>query len=138
MDIHSKEVRSYNMSRIRGHGTKPEELVCKYLFSKGFRYRKNYKKLPGHPDIVLPKFKTAIFINGCFWHAHEGCPEFVFPKSNIEFWENKFEQNRKRDQLQYATLENSGWKVIIVWACQLKTAKKEETLKNLVEEILRK
>lgn len=88
MDVHSKEVRSYNMSCIKGKGTKPEEMVRKYLFSQGFRYRKNDKRLPGTPDIVLPKYKTVIFVNGCFWHGHE-CKYFVWPKNNAEFWKAK-------------------------------------------------
>ena len=89
MDVHDKKTRSYNMSRIRGKDTKPEELVRKYLFSKGFRYRKNVATLPGKPDIVLTKYKTCIFVNGCFWHGHEGCKYFVWPKNNAEFWKEK-------------------------------------------------
>lgn len=85
MDVHSKETRSYNMSRIRSTNTKPEEIVRKYLFSKGFRYRKNDKRYPGKPDIVLPKYKTIVFVNGCFWHGHTGCRYFVIPKTNTEF-----------------------------------------------------
>lgn len=96
-DIKSKDARSYNMSRIRGKNTKPEEIVRKYLFSRGFRYRKNDKHLPGTPDIVLPKYKTAIFINGCFWHGHEGCKYFIWPQNNAEFWHNKISTNKARD-----------------------------------------
>jgi DNA mismatch endonuclease (patch repair protein) len=92
-DVHTPEQRSYNMSRIRGKDTKPEELVRKYLFSQGFRYRKNDVRLPGKPDIVLPKYKTVIFVNGCFWHAHEGCKYFVWPKNNAGFWKKKIESN---------------------------------------------
>lgn len=95
---HSPKVRSYNMSRIRGKDTKPEEITRKYLFSQGFRYRKNVSSLPGKPDIVLPKYKTCVFVNGCFWHKHEGCRYFVWPKSNVEFWKNKIEGNAKRDR----------------------------------------
>ena len=98
MDVHDKKTRSYNMSRIKGKNTKPEELVRKYLFSQGFRYRKNDKKLPGSPDIVLPKYKTVIFVNGCFWHGHKGCKHFVWPKSNEAFWKNKIETNIARDK----------------------------------------
>lgn len=90
MDVHSKEIRSFNMSRIRGKNTKPEEVVEKYLFSQGFRYRRNVEKLPGTPDIVMKKYKTVIFINGCFWHAHEGCKYFVLPDNNKEFWGKNF------------------------------------------------
>ena len=90
-DIKSKESRSYNMSRITGKNTKPEEIVRKYLFSKGFRYRKNDRKLPGSPDLVLPKYRTVIFVNGCFWHGHKGCKYFVWPENNAEFWRKKIE-----------------------------------------------
>lgn len=97
-DIKSKESRSYNMSRITGKNTKPEEMVRKYLFSKGFRYRKNDRKLPGSPDLVLPKYRTVIFVNGCFWHGHEGCKYFVWPENNAEFWRKKIETNISRDE----------------------------------------
>lgn len=135
MDIHSKEVRSYNMSRIKGKNSKPEVLVRKYLFSEGFRYRINYKKLIGHPDIVLPKYRTAIFINGCFWHAHEGCPKFVFPKSNTEFWKTKFEQNKVRDEHQYNQLKNSGWQVIVIWTCQLTKENFQSEMLKLISKL---
>lgn len=97
MDVHSKEIRSFNMSRIRGKNTKPEEVVAKYFFSQGFRYRRNVRNLPGTPDIVMKKYKTVIFVNGCFWHAHEGCKYFVLPDNNKEFWEEKLFRNRERD-----------------------------------------
>ena len=134
MDVHSKEVRSYNMSRIKGKDTKPEETVRKYLFSQGFRYRKNDKKLPGTPDIVLPKYKTVIFVNGCFWHGHEGCKYFVWPKNNAEFWHKKIRDNILRDQKKVQALDLLGWKVIVVWECKIKSDK-ENTLKNLMKEI---
>ncbi len=134
MDVHSKEVRSYNMSRIKGKDTKPEETVRKYLFSQGFRYRKNDKKLPGTPDIVLPKHKTVIFVNGCFWHGHEGCKYFVWPKNNAEFWHKKIRDNILRDQRKVQALDLLGWKVIVVWECKIKSDK-ENTLKNLIKEI---
>ena len=134
MDVHSKEVRSYNMSRIKGKDTKPEETVRKYLFSQGFRYRKNDKKLPGTPDIVLPKYKTVIFVNGCFWHGHEGCKYFVWPKNNAEFWHKKIRDNILRDQRKVQALDLLGWKVIVVWECKIKSDK-EHTLKNLMKEI---
>lgn len=135
MDNHSVEERSYNMSRIRSKGTKPEEIVRKYLFSQGFRYRKNVKELPGKPDIVLPKYKTVVFINGCFWHGHEGCKGFVPPKSNQDYWIPKIERNRKRDREAQRELSILGWNVIIVWECQLKKKKREESLNYLVSQI---
>lgn len=131
MDVHDKETRSYNMSCIKGKNTRPEEIVRKYLFSQGFRYRKNDKILPGTPDIVLPKYKTVIFVNGCFWHGHEGCRYFVIPKTNTEFWTNKIETNRKRDIRKINDLQTLGWKVIVVWECQLKKEKADITLNNL-------
>ena len=135
MDNHSKEVRSYNMSRIRSKNTKPEELVRKSLFAVGLRYRKNDKRLPGHPDIVFPKYKTVVFVNGCFWHGHEGCRYFVWPKSNTEYWEKKITGNIERDKRMYAMLRETGWRVIIVWECNLRKDKLDATLKVLIEEI---
>lgn len=123
------------MSRIRGKNTKPEELVRKYLFSKGFRYRKNVASLPGKPDIVLPKYRVCIFVNGCFWHGHEGCKYFVWPKNNAEFWENKIYQNVHRDIKNNEKLTELGWKVIIVWECDLKGDKRERTLERLASTI---
>ena len=134
-DVHTPEQRSYNMSRIRGKNTKPEELVRKYLFSQGFRYRKNDARLPGKPDIVLPKYKTVVFVNGCFWHAHEGCKYFVWPKNNEEFWENKIQGNVLRDMKNQKALADSGWNIVIVWECELKPAIREQTLVKLVEAI---
>lgn len=135
MDVHNKETRSYNMSRIKGRKTKPEENIAKYLFSQGFRYRRNVKKLPGTPDIVLKKYKTVIFVNGCFWHMHEGCKYFVWPKDNSEFWKNKLLANKERDEKEKKGIEELGWKVIVVWECQLKKAERERTLNWLVEKI---
>ena len=123
------------MSRIKGKDTKPEEIVRKYLFSKGFRYRKNVAALSGKPDIVLPKYHTCIFVNGCFWHKHEGCRYFVWPKNNAEFWKEKITKNVERDERNEAILRQSGWKVIIVWECQLKPALREETLKKLTDDL---
>lgn len=134
MDVHDKETRSYNMSCIKGKNTKPEEIVRKYLFSQGFRYRKNDKKLPGTPDIVLPKYKTVIFVNGCFWHGHEGCRYYVVPKSNTEFWVNKIKTNKQRDIREINDLHTLGWKIIIVWECMLKD-NKAETLSKLSNQI---
>lgn len=135
MDVHDKQTRSYNMSCIKGKNTKPEEIVRKYLFSQGFRYRKNDKRLPGKPDIVLPKYKTVILVNGCFWHKHEGCKYFVWPKSNADFWREKIETNVIRDTKQYDQLKKLGYKVLIVWECQLKSKNKNASLEKLVYEI---
>lgn len=135
MDVHDSKTRSYNMSRIKGENTKPEETVRKYLFSQGFRYRKNDKRLPGKPDIVLPKYKTIIFVNGCFWHKHEGCRYFAWPQNNAEFWKEKIESNVVRDKKQYEELQDAGWRVIIVWECELKKKRKSDTLERLVDEI---
>ena len=129
------QTRSYNMSRIKGKETKPEEIVRKFLFSKGFRYRKNDSKLPGKPDIVLPKYRTVIFVNGCFWHMHEGCRYFVWPKHNAEFWKKKIRDNAERDKRATNKLEEQGWKVLTVWECELKNAKKDETLQGLEKQL---
>lgn len=129
-DNHSKEVRSMNMSHIRSTNSKPEEIVRKYLFSRGFRYRKNEKDLPGKPDIVLPKYKTVIFVNGCFWHKHD-CPRFVWPSSNKEYWIPKIQNNVERDKRNIQLLHDRGWKVLIVWECQLKSGMAEQTLSGL-------
>lgn len=135
-DNHTPEVRSYNMSRIRSENTKPEEIVRKYLFSKGLRFRKNDKRYPGHPDVVLPKYKTIIFVNGCFWHMHDGCPDFVWPKSNPEYWKPKLTKNKQRDYKNIDTLQSLGWKVITIWECELKGEKKESRLQKLYQEII--
>ena len=138
VDKVSKETRSYIMSRIRSKDTKPEVLVRSYLFSKGLRFRKNDKRYPGTPDIVLPKYKTVIFVNGCFWHLHEGCKYARIPKSNIEFWKKKLYGNKKRDKHNQKALEEMGWKVITVWECELKKDKCEQTLKGLYTQITSK
>lgn len=134
-DVHTPEQRSRNMSAIRSKNTKPEEIVRKYLFSQGFRYRKNDPRLPGKPDIVLPKYKTVVFVNGCFWHAHEDCKYFVWPKNNSEFWKEKISGNVERDNRNNAELENNGWHVITIWECELKPPKRQDTLDHLVEVI---
>lgn len=135
MDKLSAEQRHYNMSRIRGKDTKPEILVRKYLFSKGLRFRKNDKRLPGHPDIVLPKYKTVILINGCFWHGHEGCRYFKLPETNRSFWEAKINRNRARDKETNDELLKKGWKVIIIWECELKPSVLMNTLEQLYSDI---
>ncbi len=124
------------MSRIKSKNTKPEENVRKYLFSKGFRYRKNDKRYPGKPDVVLPKYKTVIFINGCFWHHHENCKYASQPKDNAEFWNIKFYNNVARDKKNIAELESAGWRVIVIWECEVKTKQKlMETMNKVISEI---
>lgn len=120
MDVHTRETRSYNMSQIKGKNTKTEETVRKYLFGWGLRYRKNDKRLPRHPDIVLPKYKTVVLVNGCFWHVHEGCKYFKWPESNVKFWKNKLTENRRRNVVKIQALKELDWKVIVVWECELK------------------
>lgn len=131
MDNHSIEQRHYNMSRINSKNTKPEEQVRKFLFAHGFRYRKNDKRYPGHPDIVLPKYKTVIFVNGCFWHMHN-CKEFVLPKSNLDYWIPKLERNKQRDKENIDKLQALGWNVIVVWECEIKDEDRLLQLKNLI------
>lgn len=121
-DIYSKRKRSEIMSKISGTETKPEILIRKYLFGKGFRFRKNDKRLPGRPDIVLPKYKTVIFIHGCFWHGHH-CKAGKLPETNKEFWRNKINSNIERDKKNQHKLEKLGWKIIIIWQCKLKNKK---------------
>ena len=133
-DNHSKEIRSMNMSHIRSKNTKPEEMVRKYLFAQGFRYRKNVKTLPGCPDIVLSKYKTVIFVNGCFWHKHD-CPRFVWPSSNQEYWIPKISANVERDKRNQSALRDAGWNVIILWECQLKKLHAYQTLDELQAKI---
>jgi len=134
-DVHDKETRSYNMSRIKGKDTKPEILVRKYLFAHGFRYRLHDKNLPGKPDIIFPKYKTVIFINGCFWHGHKGCRYFILPATRTEWWLQKIKGTQRRDKEAEITLNVRGWKVITVWECELKEGKKDMTLANLVWEV---
>ena len=133
-DTKTPAERSENMSRIRSTNTKPEEIVRKYLFSHGFRYRKNDKRYPGKPDIVLPKYRTIIFVNGCFWHMH-GCSRSRLPRSNEEYWKPKIERNIKRDAENKQKLEAAGWNVVIVWECELKKRTSEERLSRLCNEI---
>ncbi len=137
MDKITPEQRHYTMSRIRGKDTKPEILVRQYLFAEGFRFRKNDKRYPGHPDIVLPKYRTMVFVNGCFWHGHEGCKYYTVPKSNTEFWISKIKRNQERDRNDIEQLESKGWNVITVWECQLEKKVREETLKDLALRIRR-
>lgn len=120
MDSLTPEKRSWNMSRIRGKDTSIEVQVRKYLFSKGYRFRKNDKRYPGKPDIVLPKYKTVVFINGCFWHMHQGCKQGRLPKSNVEYWKNKLEKNVSNDKVHIQQIEQMGWTPIVLWECELK------------------
>ena len=132
-DVHSKQTRSYNMSRIRSKNTKPELLVRKFLFSKGFRFKLHDKTLPGKPDLVLPKYKTVIFIHGCFWHGHEGCRYFSVPKTRTEWWINKIESNKKNGCKSEDLLKLNGWNIIILWECSLKKNHQCATLSDLIK-----
>ncbi len=132
MDKLTPEQRHRCMAAIKGKNTKPELLVRKFLFSHGFRYRLNSPRLPGHPDIVLRKYRTVIFINGCFWHGHQGCRHYVLPKSNTEYWKTKIERNRTRDAEVQTKLASMGWHFINIWECQLKPKVRQETLESLV------
>ena len=135
-DIKTNEERSRNMAAIKGKDTKPEMIVRKYLFSRGLRYRVNSRKLPGSPDIVLKKYRTVVFVDGCFWHGHEGCKYFRIPKSNVDFWRHKIAMNIARDYANNVDLELAGWKVIRVWECEIRTkANREKTLENLYNRI---
>ena len=116
------------MSHIRSRNTKPEKLVRQWLWRHGYRYRLNVKSVPGKPDIVMRRYRTAIFVNGCFWHGHDGCDKFKIPQTNVEFWQNKINRNRERDQQNYQVLHNNGWQVIVVWECQLTPKHIEETM----------
>src|SRR6185437_17060657 len=119
-DVHSKEIRSKNMAAIKGKNTKPEMLVRKFLFANGYRYKLHDKNLPGKPDIVLPKYKTIIFVHGCFWHGHKNCKYFVVPKTRTQWWLNKINDNKA-----VKALKKDGWKIITIWECQLKPASVE-------------
>lgn len=120
------------MSRIRSKDTKPEMLVRKFLFSKGYRFRLHVKNLAGKPDIVLPKYRTVIFIHGCFWHGHEQCKYFVVPKTRTEWWLNKISKNTSNDLTAEQALSSEGWKVITIWECELKTTIRPQTYDKLL------
>lgn len=134
-DRMTPEQRHVCMSHIRGKNTKPEILVRKALFKEGFRYRINVKGLAGHPDIVLRKYHTAIFINGCFWHGHEGCKKAIIPQTNSEFWKEKITANVNRDLANKSTLLKDGWKVIVVWECELAKKNLSNRISALISEI---
>ena len=125
------EQRHRCMSHIRSRDTRPETMVRHYLFSRGFRYRKNVRALPGTPDIVLGRYRTVIFVNGCFWHGHEGCRYFRLPKTNAGFWQQKIERNQARDARDRMELRRMGWHVIQVWECQLKPRERAATLRSI-------
>lgn len=131
MDTLSAEQRHNNMAAIKGKGTKPEMIVRKFLWSRGFRYRVNNARLPGHPDIVLRKYRTCIFVNGCFWHGHKDCRYYVIPKTNTDFWIRKISRNIERDKQEQLQLARMGWHCITVWECELKREKRDETLESL-------
>mgnify|MGYP001365197712 CR=1 FL=1 len=131
-DVHSPAVRSYNMSQIKSGNTKPELLVRKFLFANGFRYRIHDSRFPGKPDVVLPMYKTVIFVHGCFWHGHDGCKYYIVPKTRTEWWINKIETNRKNDFKALKLLKAAKWKVITVFECELKNEKVEKTLDKLL------
>ncbi len=136
-DVMTPEQRSRCMAAIKGKNTKPERIVRKYLFSRGLRFRLYVKSLPGNPDIVLPKYKAVIFVNGCFWHGHEGCCYYRLPKTNVEFWQEKISRNIERDLRTEAELTTLGWSVIRVWECEIKTiAQREATLDRLYRRIV--
>ena len=132
----NKTARSYNMSQIRSKNTSPEMHVRRFLHSNGLRYSLHKKSLPGKPDIYLKKHNTAVFINGCFWHMHEGCPKFVMPKTRTDWWERKLSRNRERDEQAIRDLKDMGYNVIVVWECEINTiAKRDERLPMLVQQI---
>jgi DNA mismatch endonuclease (patch repair protein) len=135
-DVHTKEQRSFNMSRIKGKDTKPEMLVRRFLHANGFRYKLHDKTLPGKPDIVLPKYKTVIFVHGCFWHGHKDCRYFVVPKTRTEWWLHKINGNNANDAKAIKALKKEGWKVILLWECDLKANNFDVTVANLQNQLL--
>jgi DNA mismatch endonuclease, patch repair protein len=134
-DVHNKTTRSYNMRQIKGKNTKPEIIVRQFLFSNGLRYRLHDKKLPGKPDMVLAKYRTVIFINGCFWHSHEGCKDFVIPKTNTDWWSIKLNRNKELDIRNSNRLLTLAWNVITIFECELKKRDLGNTLSNIVSRI---
>jgi len=130
-DILTPQQRHRCMSRIRSQATKPEMAVRRWLWAHGYRYRLNVRSVPGKPDIVMRRYRTAIFVNGCFWHGHEGCSKFVMPKSNTDFWQRKIDRNRERDKQNYDMLIQNGWQVIVLWECRLNKEKIENTMQSV-------
>ena len=131
MDKLTPQQRHINMVAIHSRNTQPELRVRKWLWSHGYRYRLNVKGVPGRPDIVMRRYRTAIFVNGCFWHGHEGCEKFKMPKTNVEFWEAKIRRNRERDSQNYRILEENGWQVLVLWECQLAKKVFETTMQEV-------
>ena len=138
MDIKSSEERSENMAAIHSKNTKPEIYLRKLLFARGYRYGVNSKSVPGHPDIYMKKYNTAIFVHGCFWHRHEGCKYAYMPKSRVEFWKKKFDANIKRDEFVQEELVNKKVKVVIVWECTIKKMKKNEKVEQEIISLIEK
>lgn len=136
-DVHTPKQRSYNMSKIKGKNTKPEMLVRRFLHAEGFRYKLHDKNLPGKPDIVLPKYKTVIFVHGCFWHGHQKCRYFVIPKTRTEWWINKIDNNCVNDTRIKTQLKKQAWQVLILWECELKKDKFEHTMKKVCRRLSR-
>jgi DNA mismatch endonuclease, patch repair protein len=134
-DVHDPVTRSYNMSRIRGKNTNPEITVRKFLHSRGLRFRIHSLNLPGKPDIVLPKYNTVLFVNGCFWHGHEGCKYFVLPKTRSDWWKNKIIATKNRDLKKYQELKDLGWTVLVVWECELKQDALPRTMTRIMKKI---
>lgn len=134
-DVHSKEVRSFNMSRIKAKDTAPELLVRKFLFSRGLRYRLHVRDLSGKPDLVFPKFKAVVFVHGCYWHGHSNCKYFTEPKTRTEWWLRKIKENIDRDKKNIADLKKMWWRSIVVWECELKAAKREKTLFTILKRL---
>lgn len=130
-DVHTPQQRHANMAAIHSKDTKPEMVVRRYLWGHGFRYRLNHPRLPGKPDIVMRKYRTCIFVNGCFWHGHEGCRYYTIPRTNTEFWVSKVKRNKERDLKVQHELAAMGWHSITIWECEIKSVKRENTLKSL-------
>ena len=134
-DVHNKETRSYNMSRIRSKDTAPEMIIRKFLFGSGVRFRLHQKNLPGKPDIVFRKYNTVIFVHGCFWHGHKNCKYFVVPKTKTEWWLNKISRNIQNDENATHLFKAAGWNVIVVWECELQKNKRDSTLTDILQRI---
>ena len=137
-DVFEKDKRSEIMSHIRSRNTKPEVALRKALFALGFRFRINDKRLPGKPDIVLPKYHTVVFVHGCFWHGHDGCKYAYKPKTNSVFWETKIQGNKERDERVKKTLELEGWRVLVIWECEIKTKDGLSHMKDQISTMLKK
>lgn len=135
MDKVNKKIRSEIMRRVKGKDTNPEMIVRRFLYSRGIRFRTHQKELPGCPDIIIRKYMTVIFVNGCFWHGHEGCSSFRMPKSSMKYWNEKIKRNKDRDIKNLKILQQQGWNVFVVWECQLKNKNKEEILNNILKEL---